>query len=65
MSTRGELASVDDRPVVKLAEECERLADRCLSEVNRQILVNAAARWRMLAEESAADGRTSEARAPS
>ena len=39
---------------VKCAEECLRLAGACIAESNRQILIYAAAHWRMLAEEAAA-----------
>ena len=37
----------------KRAEECLRLAGACIAESNRQILIYAAVRWRMLAEEAA------------
>ena len=39
---------------VKRAEECIRLAGACIAESNREILLYAAAHWRMLAEETAA-----------
>jgi hypothetical protein len=35
------------------AEECERLADACIAESNREILLYAAARWRAMAEDAA------------
>jgi hypothetical protein len=38
---------------VKRAEECERLAGECISESNRAIFMDVAARWRMLAKEAA------------
>jgi len=40
---------------VKRAEECERLAGACTAEPNREILLYAAARWRVMAEDAAAD----------
>jgi hypothetical protein len=39
---------------VKCAEECERLAGACIAKSNRNILLYAAARWRMMAEDAAA-----------
>jgi hypothetical protein len=39
---------------VKRAEECERLAGVCTAEPNREILLYAAARWRVMAEDAAA-----------
>ena len=36
------------------AEECERLAGACIAESNREILLYAAARWRVMAEDAAA-----------
>jgi hypothetical protein len=39
---------------VKRAEECERLAGACTAEPNREILLYAAARWRVMAEDAAA-----------
>jgi hypothetical protein len=39
---------------VKRAEECERLGGACIAESNREILLYAAARWRLMAEEAAA-----------
>ena len=38
---------------VKRAEVCERLAGECISESNRAIFMDVAARWRMLAKEAA------------
>ncbi len=40
---------------VKRAEECVRLAGACIAESNREILLYAAAKWRMLAEKAAGD----------
>jgi hypothetical protein len=37
---------------VKCAEECVRLAGACIAESNREILLYAAAKWWMLAEEA-------------
>jgi hypothetical protein len=36
------------------AEECDRLAGACIAESNREILLYAAARWRVMAEDAAA-----------
>jgi hypothetical protein len=36
------------------AEECERLAGACIAESNREILLYAAGRWRVMAEDAAA-----------
>jgi hypothetical protein len=41
---------------VRRAEECERLAAACRAPSNREILQNAAAQWRKMAEEAAAGG---------
>ena len=38
---------------LKRAEECERLAGECISESNRAIFMDVAARWRMLAKQAA------------
>jgi hypothetical protein len=38
---------------MKRAEECLRLAGACIAESNRQILIYAAVRWRILAEVAA------------
>jgi hypothetical protein len=43
---------------VKCAEECVRRAGACIAESNREILLYAAAEWRMLAKEAGA--RTNE-----
>ena len=40
---------------MKRAEECVRLAGACIAEFNREILLYAAARWRTMAEDAAAD----------
>ena len=45
--------SITTEEYVKRAEECERLAGACISESNREILLYAAAHWRMLAEADA------------
>jgi hypothetical protein len=39
---------------LKRAEECVRLAGACISVSNREILLYAAAHWRILAEDAAA-----------
>lgn len=45
--------STDDvQEYLKRAAECERLAGACISESNRNILLYAAASWRMLAGET-------------
>jgi hypothetical protein len=38
---------------LRRAEECERLANECVAESNRAILLYAAGRWRKMAEEEA------------
>jgi hypothetical protein len=45
--------SITTEEYVKRAEECERLAGACIAESNREILLYAAARWRMLGEAEA------------
>jgi len=47
------MSTTEAEDYVKRAEECLRLAGACLAESNRQILIYAAAHWRMLAEEAA------------
>ena len=42
--------SITTDEYVKRAEECERLAGACIAESNCQILLYAAAQWRMLSE---------------
>ena len=44
--------SIADEYVTR-AEECERLANKCVAESNRAILLYAAGRWRKMAEEEA------------
>jgi hypothetical protein len=46
---------------LRRAEECERLANECVAESNRAILLYAAGRWRKMAEEEA--GRPAPAKA--
>ena len=36
------------------AEECERLVGACIAESNREILLYAAGRWRVMAEDAEA-----------
>jgi hypothetical protein len=52
--------SIADEYVTR-AEECERLANECVAESNRAILLYAAGRWRKMAEEEA--GRPAPAKA--
>jgi hypothetical protein len=44
------MSTTETDEYVKRAEECLRLAGACIAESNRQILIFAAAHWRMLAE---------------
>jgi hypothetical protein len=48
------MSTTEAEDYVKRAEECLRLAGACIAESDRQILIYAAAHWRMLAEEAAA-----------
>ena len=47
------MSTTEAEDYVKRAEESLRLAGACIAESNRQILIYAAAHWRMLAEEAA------------
>jgi hypothetical protein len=48
------MSTADAEEYVKRAEECLRLAGACIAESNREILLYAAGRWRILAEDAAA-----------
>lgn len=40
---------------LRIAEQCERLAERCASSFYHDALLDAAAQWRKMAEQSEAD----------
>jgi hypothetical protein len=40
---------------LRIAEQCEHLAERCASSFYRDALLDAAAQWRKMAEQSEAD----------
>jgi hypothetical protein len=45
------MSTTEAQEYLKRAAECERLAGACISESNRNILLYAAASWRILAGE--------------
>lgn len=45
------MSTAEAQEYLKRAAECERLAGACISEFNRNILLYAAASWRILAGE--------------
>jgi hypothetical protein len=47
------MPATEPEDYVKRAEECLRLAGACIAESNRQILIYAAVRWQMFADETA------------
>ena len=48
------MPTTDPEEYMTRAKECLRLAGACIAESNRQILIYAAVRWRMLADEATA-----------
>jgi hypothetical protein len=46
------MSTAEAQKYLKRAAECERLAGACISESNRNILLYAAASWRILANET-------------
>ena len=46
------MSTAEEQEYLKRAAECERLAGACISKSNRNILLYAAASWRMLAGET-------------
>jgi hypothetical protein len=56
------MSTAEAQEYLKRAAECERLAGVCISESNRNILLYAAASWRMLAE--GAEGSSSPEQQP-
>lgn len=58
------MSSAEAQEYLKRAAECERLAGACISEFNRNLLLYAAASWRMLAGETCESRLPGEQRAP-